>query len=104
MKHHALSTAGRRRVRMTRPRRPAVDNASCRIVASIKRVPLQSPTFHPMVPGKAKGHPERWPRCAASRCRLPPASARGGETGEAEAEQGERAGFRNRPSDLSANL
>jgi hypothetical protein len=41
MKHHALPAAGRRRVRMTRPRRPAVDNASCRIVASIKRVPLQ---------------------------------------------------------------
>ncbi len=30
MKHRALPTAGRRRVRMTRPRRPAVDNACAR--------------------------------------------------------------------------
>lgn len=40
MTQHALPTAGRRRVQMTRPRRPAVHNASCQIVASVKRVPL----------------------------------------------------------------
>lgn len=41
MKHIASATAGWHLVRMTRPRRPALDNASCRIVASIKRVPIQ---------------------------------------------------------------
>lgn len=41
MKHLARPTAGRRRVRRTRPRRPTVDNASRRIEASNKRVPLR---------------------------------------------------------------
>lgn len=61
IKQHALPTAGRRRVRMTRPRRPAADDASSRIVASIEGVPVQAPRLETLF-----AHSAYAGRCAES--------------------------------------